>query len=117
MKENPDYRNAFDITIIEFLKRYMQRLTPEALDQFHYARAYALCFDYLLEECTAMRLWPELNCHVEVYPNKRNAAMRYTHEHFVLPEYPHLLHAVSIKFKQRKQLKPQRFGVLTCRVD
>src|SRR5262249_17752455 len=106
-KKDFAYRDAFEFTIMEFLKRYMQRLTPEVLDQFNYARAYGLCSDYLLEECTAMCLWPELNCHVEVYPNKRNAAMRYTHEHFVLPEYPHLLHPVSIKFKQRKQLQPQ----------
>jgi len=71
-----------------------------------------LCFNYLIEECTALCLWPELNCHFEVYPSRRNAAMDATHRYFVLPDYPDLLHGLSIKFKNRKQLKAQCFELL-----
>lgn len=104
------YRHAFEFTINEFLTRYYQRLT-EKID-FDMTRARQLCFEYLLEECTAMCLWPETNCHYEVYPSNRNLAMDETHKRFVLPKYPKLLHAVAIKFKNRKQLKPQCFEVL-----
>jgi hypothetical protein len=72
-------------------------------------RAKFLCFNYLLEECAALCLWPQLNCHFEVYPSPRNAIMAQTHKHFVLPKYPDLLHAVAIKFKNRKQFLPQSF--------
>jgi hypothetical protein len=103
------YQEAFNTTITAFLQRYCQRLPAEVLTQFDHKRARQLCFDYLLEECTALCLWPELNCHYEVYPNPRNGAMVYTHQHLILPQYPQLLHAVAIKFKQRKQFKPQHF--------
>lgn len=100
------YKQAFDRTIIEFLTRYCSRMATQA--DFNEKRAYQLCFDYLVEECTAMILWPELECHFEVYPSKRNLAMAETHRRFVLPNYPNLLHAVAIKFKNRKQLKSQQ---------
>ena len=104
------YKQIFDSTITEFLTRYCGRLTSRS--DFDASRAYQLCFDYLLEECTAMTLWPELGCHFEVYPSKRNLAMTETHRRFVLPKHPDLLHAVAIKFKNRKQLKPQQFNTL-----
>ena len=46
-----------------------------------------------------MCLWPELECHFEVYPGQRNSAMRDTHRKFVLDLQPDLLHDVYIKFK------------------
>ena len=103
-------QEAFNQTIRIFLQRYTQRLSPESRAQFDLTRAYQLCFDYLIEECTAMCLWPELECHYEVYPSPRNVAMAYIHQHCVLPKHPKLLHAVAIKFKQRKQFKPQVFS-------
>ncbi len=54
-----------------------------------------------------MCLWPELECHFEVYPGQRNSAMRDTHRKFVLDLQPDLLHDVYIKFKGRSQFKPQ----------
>ncbi len=69
-----------------------------------------MILDYLIEECTALCLWPEINAHFEVYPSKRNLAMSQTHQRFVLPQYPHLLHSIAIKFKNRKQFKPQNFN-------
>lgn len=107
IKNDASYKNIFDLTIEEFLTRYFARLINST--NFNYERAYQLCFDYLLEECTAMALWPEIECQFEVYPSKRNFAMDATHKRFVLPKYPNLLHAVAIKFKNRKQLKPQQF--------
>ncbi|MCX7114807.1 MAG: hypothetical protein NTW08_02690 [Gammaproteobacteria bacterium] len=104
------YKKLFHITIDEFLTRYVSRVA--AGSYFNYERAYQLCLDYLIEECTAMTLWPELNCHFEVYPSRRNPVMDETHKRFVLPEYPNLLHAVAVKFKNRKQLKPQHFKTL-----
>lgn len=107
MANNPDYQASFDNTIDAFLQRYYPRLIEKK--DFDIERARALCLDYLLEECAALCLWPELNCHFEVYPSKRNAAMDETHKRFVIPKHPHLLHPISIKFKNRKQLKPQQF--------
>jgi hypothetical protein len=105
--ENSDYKACFDSTIDGFLSRYFPRLVGK--ETFDMARGQKLCLDYLIEECTALCLWTELNCHFEVYPNKRNQVMDETHQRFVLPSYPDLLHAVAIKFKNRKQLKPQQF--------
>lgn len=109
LDDNPTYKFAFEETVKEFLRRYCQRMDSTKLSL---ERARLLCFDYLIEECTALCLWSELNCHFEVYPSRRNLAMSETHKHFVLPKYLNLLHAVSIKFKNRKQLQPQRFELL-----
>jgi hypothetical protein len=62
-------------------------------------------------------LWPELECHFEVYPGQRNSAMRDTHKKFVLDVYPSLLHAVYIKFKGRHQFKPQCLKLNTMDID
>lgn len=109
MQKNSTYHDCFESTIDEFLTRLGNRYQMPLL--FSNERARLLCMDYLLEETTAMCLWPELNCQFEVYPSKRNAAMAATHQLFVLPEYPNLLHPVAIKFKNRKQLTPQAFMV------
>ena len=106
MAEQPYYQASFNNTIDEFLKRYYPRLLEKR--NFNMQRAKTLCLDYLIEECTALCLWPELNCHFEVYPAKRNLAMDETHKRLVLPFYD-LLHPISIKFKNRKRLKPQQF--------
>jgi hypothetical protein len=107
LENDLEYKNIFELTIKEFLDRYCSRLDGSLF--FNYERGYKLCFDYLFEECTAMALWPELQCHYEVYPSRRNFAMDATHKRFVLSKNPDLLHAVAIKFKNRKQLKPQQF--------
>ncbi len=107
---DPSYKYSFEFTVNEFVTRYHQRLSDNL--SFNMERAHQLCFDYLAEECTAMCLWPEINCNFEVYPSYRNLAMDETHKRFVLPSHPTLLHALPIKFKNRKQLKPQSFEVL-----
>lgn len=110
IQNDVSYKENFENTITEFLKRYYERL--QETDFFDMAKARQLCFDYLLEECTALCLWPEMNCQFEVYPSRRNQVMDETHKRFVLPHYPDLLHAVGVKFKNRKQLKPQYFESL-----
>lgn len=110
MEHDLNYKEIVESSIHEFLRRYCSRLITQA--DFDQRRAYQLCLDYLIEECTAMSLWPELNCQFEVYPSKRNWAMDETHKRFVLPCYPTLLHPVAIKFKNRKQFKPQQFNIL-----
>ncbi len=105
--EDKNYQSALDSTVHQFLKRYVHRLQDP---RFNILRAETLCADYLIEECSAFCLWPEMGCHYEVYPSKRNLAMMETHERFVLPHHANSLCAISIKFKQRKQFKPQFEG-------
>ena len=107
IKEDVAYAKVFNQTIEEFLRRYYLRLTQQ--QGFDWERARRLCLDYLIEECTALSLWPELGCAFEVYPSRRNAAMHATHQKFVIPDHSELLHAIAIKFKNRKQFKPQQF--------
>ena len=109
MAEQPYYQASFDNTIDEFLRRYYPRLLEKR--NFNMQRAKTLCLDYLIEECTALCLWPELNCNFEIYPAKRNLAMEETHKRLVLPFYD-LLYPIAIKFKHRKQLKPQQFQTM-----
>jgi hypothetical protein len=111
INQEPDYKKAFDKTFCEFLRRYYLRLTEK--EDFDWERSKRLCLDYLIEECTALSLWPELECQLEVYPSQRNLAMDATHQRLVIPSAPHLLHAVAIKFKNRKQLKSQQFHNIT----
>lgn len=106
MKLDSVYQNAFASTIDDFLTRYLRRIKDKG--NFDLERARKLCLTYLIEECVAICLWPEFECQFEVYPSRRNLAMVETHKRFVLPKYPDLLHAVAIKFKNRKQFKPQQ---------
>ena len=103
LSKDKGYQHSFDETITAFLKRNSQNRYVE--DE----NARRLCLDYLIEECAALCLWPETKAHFEVYPSKRNLAMTQTHQRFVLAQYPELLNPVAIKFKNRKQLKPQNF--------
>lgn len=102
---NSSYRESVHSSIQEFLDRYVNR--EEKVDT---EKGFNLCLEYLKEECTALCLWVEEECHFEVYPSKRNEVMSATHETFVKPYYPNLLHPVAIKFKNRKQLSPQKFN-------
>ena len=104
--EDATYKECFDRTIDEFLRRFYARLFENDINR---ERTRSLCLDYLIEECTALCLWTELGAHFEVYPAKRNEVMQETHKRFVQPLYPELVQAVSIKFKGRRQLKAQNF--------
>jgi hypothetical protein len=110
IETDPTYKAAFDYAIDEFLEKYCNRLENPA--NFDRERARQLSFNFTLEECTALSLWPELQCHFEVYPNRHNRAIEETRKRFVAPDYPDLVHAVTIGFRNAKQIKPQRFEFL-----
>lgn len=110
IQSDPTYKAAFDESINNFLKKYCERLAKQ--DNFDIERARRLSLDFVVEECTALGLWPELGCHFEAYPNKHNRAIEDTRHRFVLAYYPDLLQAVTIGFKNAKQMKPQSFELL-----
>jgi hypothetical protein len=105
------YQAVFDSTIATYLSRYCKRI--DDLSSFDNKRAHQLCFDYLIEECTVLCLWPELQCQFEVYPNRHNDAMEETRKRFIRPYYSNLLHSIAISFRNAKQVKPQCFQLLT----
>lgn len=107
---DPVYRASFEDTISGYIDRYSKRLQDSSC--FNYERARELCFDYILEECAILCLWPTLQCQFEVYPNYHNGAIEATRKLFVLPNYPDLLHAIRLGFRNAKQVKPQHFALL-----
>lgn len=109
METDTEYKNAFSATIDEFLRRFLKRSNVE---KDRIKTVSQLCLDYLVEECAAMCLWVTLGCHFDIYPSKRNLAMQLTHERFIVPFYPDLLHPVAIKFKSRRDVKPQTFSYI-----
>lgn len=109
VKDN-EYKKALNYAILEFLTKHKMRLDCTA--EFNEKRAYKLCYDFVLEECTAMSLWPELNCQFEVYPNLHNSAIEYTRKSQIHSKEPTLLRAATIGFRNAKQLKPQKFELL-----
>lgn len=107
INEDVNYKNAFETSVTEFITRYEQRLQDKKY--FDPERGKRLSFEFVLEECTALCLWANLNCNYEVYPNLHNSAINETRKRFVLAKYPHLLNPVTLGFRNAKQLAPQRF--------
>ena len=107
-KSNPIFKQAIDHSTNQFMDRLIKRAVKLAVT---HQEANALCFDYLIEECTALCLWQELDIDFEVYPNKRNSAMSATHEIFIQPQSANKLLPVAIKFKNRSQFKPQSMSI------
>ncbi len=107
------YKSTFVHSIEAFLKKYCERLVDTT--HFDIEKARRLSFDFVVEECTALSLWPELFCHYEVYPNRHNKAIEESRKRFVLAHYPNLLHAVTIGFKNAQQIRPQQFTLIQTR--
>lgn len=114
LKTDETYLNAFKDTANGFLRKYCNRIAADTLNM---NRANKLIMDYLIEECTALCLWVDLDCQFELYPGTRNNAMSATHKNFVIPEYPNLLHPVALRFRHAEQLKPQKFGAYTSETN
>lgn len=108
LNRDPQYRQLFDESIEMYLSRYAKRLRDPNL--FDRKRAAALCFDYLVEECAVLCLWPKTGCQFEIYPGKHNAAMSETRKRFVHAVSPNLVKSLSIAFNYRPDLKPQCFS-------
>ncbi len=112
-ENDPIYKSTFVHSIEAFLKKYRERLVDP--ENFDIERAWRLSFDFVVEECTALSLWPELLCHYEVYPNRHNKAIEESRKRFVLAYYPDLLHALTISFKNAAQIQPQQFSLIQTR--
>jgi hypothetical protein len=95
LKDNPLYKESFERNINEFIGRCFKK--NPGLD---YLFAYNQCEQYLIEECSAMQLWPTLDVQVEVYPSDRNHAMQATNRELIEPQVPGGLEHVSLWFKK-----------------
>lgn len=112
---DPSYKASFDTTIDKYLERYCKNSIGTT--NFDVSRAKKLCFEYVLEECAVLCVWPELNCQFEVYPSVHNDAIEATRKHFVSPHHPNLLQSLSLRFRNAKQLKPQQFTTLKSETE
>lgn len=92
---NADYKNAIDLTIIEYILRNVKNGKI-----FNHEMAAKTCFNYLKEECAVMTLWVDGGYNFEVYPYGRNKAMAATYKYLIEPIYPELLKSVAIRFKK-----------------
>ena len=95
--DNILFRNAIHDNIDDFLTRFLIGISQAKVDS---ERAFNLCLDYLLEECSVMCLWTKGLYDFEVYPSGRNKAMAATYEYIIKPEYPDLLKPVALRFKK-----------------
>ena len=110
LDRNTIYKTAFNSAIDGYLSKYTSRL--DEASHFNYNRAQLLCFDYILEECTILCLWPELQCQFEIYPSRHNVAMEATRECFIYTRTPHLMRPMQLDFRNANKMKPQYFEVL-----
>lgn len=109
LNHDENYRALFDISINEYLSRYYKRHNnPDALNKKHIEQ---LCFDYLVEECAVLCLWPKVNCQFEIYSGTHNAAIEETRKRFVHNQYPDLVKSLSPVFNHRPDMKPQNFQI------
>ena len=106
LDSDPIYKAVFNETINDYLSRYMKRLKDPA--SFDLERAYRLCFDYLVEECAVLCLWPQSGCKFEIYSGKHNCAMQETHKRFLMPIMPDF-QSIRVGFNRRPNLQPQCF--------
>jgi hypothetical protein len=106
LEQDETYKALFDKTINSYLDRYKLRIHNPA--EFNRDRAYKICFSYILEECAAYCIWPEVDCDFEVYPVRRNAAMIETYKRFILKD-ARKLYPLDIQFGKDGLAKPQQF--------
>lgn len=109
VNNNKGYKALFTNSINEYINRYRKRLDNPKL--FNRERAEKNCFDYLVEECAVLCLWPDTGCQFEIYAGKHNDAMIETRNLFVQPRYPSLIRSLSIVFNRRPNMSPQKFSV------
>lgn len=95
--DNVSFRKAIHENIDDFLTRFLIGIPQDRIDS---ERAFSLCLDYLLEECSVMCLWTKGRYDFEVYPSGRNKAMAATYQYIIQPESPELLKPVALRFKK-----------------
>lgn len=97
------YRKTIDLNVEDFL---MRRATRYKDNDYLSKEAYALCLDYLQEECAVMLMWAETGYDIELYPTGRNQAMQMTYETMIEPYFPNILKSVELRFKKYGNLNP-----------
>ncbi len=107
LETDNSYTEAFNSSSEEFISKFYKRSVAKA--DLNFKRLKKLSFDFILEECAALCLWPELNCAYEVYPNSHNAAINRTRQNFILDHRPNLLNLITLVFRNASQLAPQQF--------
>lgn len=104
LNEDIEYKLLFEASINEYLTRYLKRL--EKPENFDYQKAQQLCFEYLVEECAVLCLWPKTGCQFELYAGQHNNAMNETRKRFIEPYSPDFVKSIQIGF-HRSHMKPQ----------
>lgn len=104
---NSAYKDSYDNAVNGYLDRYCKNIQNDK--NFDKGRATNLCYEYVIEECAVLCLWPEINCQFEIYPNTHNTAIEATRSRFIIPNYANNLHPLTLRFRNAKQLKPQKF--------
>lgn len=107
LEKDKRYMQVFEASIDEFLNKYTKRATE--LNNYTRDRARKLCFDFILEECTALTLWPELDANYEAYPGIHNSAIQATRKRFIGGD---ILKPLTIGFRNAGQMEPQKFILL-----
>ena len=111
MDSDSSYKTIFDMTVDKYLERYCNQLHDS--ESFNKDRAKKICLEYVLEECAVLRIWPELQCQYEVYPNLHNEAIQETRSRFILEKKLNLLYPLRLKFHNIDRLiLPQKFHLL-----
>lgn len=101
------YAKAFDDTIETYLNRYLKHHPDPG--QFNLQRAQKICYDYIVEECVVLCLWPQLQCNYEIYPSKHNTAIEATRERFINNTKHEILSPLTLRFSHAKQPSRQTF--------
>ncbi len=103
------YKNAVDSTINDFICRIYKR------NNINKTVATNNCFNYLIEELTILMLMmPEYGYNYAVYPNKIPKAFQLTHDIFVKPQMPYLMHWTPVRFRKKTSheiLLNNNFGI------
>lgn len=107
IESNESYKNSFDVSVNSFIEKYNKRIDNKGDIDYNRIRNLSLCF--IKEECSALCLWEELECEYEAYPGIHNLAIIKTREFFLSSNKPRLLNAITLGFRNAKQLLPQSF--------
>ncbi len=96
-QEDEDFKNAMNLTISAFLKRFLRRV-PDVDER----SASQCCFQYLAEECAIiMLMWQRCNFHYIIYPGKMPAILNATRKKFVEPFKPDLLKWLTVYVRSK----------------
>jgi hypothetical protein len=111
IESDASYAALFYECVDDFVAKFKMRLND--LIHFDEQRARRLCFDYVVEECTVLRLWGDTGFEFELYPGAHYGAMQETRSRFVHSINPEAVRWVRIAFNRHNRLAPQNLEVST----